>query len=604
MDFNKLKLKFEPKEEEDKWASLKTKFEPTEKPIEKLIEKPTESIINFESLKAKFEPTIDDITTPAPKPTKPPLGADKVVSGAVVPPKPVQKLGLGEGISVIGGTIKQLPQQIKAAVLQVTQGAKGASVANKDWADEYIKTATEEQAKFAQETIDKYGDISFLGIKLSDIANMPQSIAFSLTSMGAGLAVGVPTALVPIPGSRILAWGAGTYASGKAAYEMSAYQIMQIYLDAKNEEKMAISKQGLTLEEENNLKQGFNNLAKQYALWEAIPEAISNLAFVGLLTAPLTKMVGKTIAGKIVNKLAAMYGEELLTETITEIGQKGVMGKAGLPGGGEVDWKSPTEWVEAFKAVAPQTFLLTTIMGGTGTLAINTSKVVKSFNKEAKDSPVKEKLKEKIENKEVLQEAVKEEPTPTTEKVAEVEPILPVTGKGKVSKIAKSIEEKSIEQGLTKGFGHLAEYTPIVIREQAKRASDLINTNIDEARRIIRGEKPLPEGLKGTALITAMEEHIKNTANGELASELASSPLVSGTSAAAQELRLAAERDPASPVKAIEDINKELQKTAERKLPGKILGKAKTDTVSKIKNNIKNANTAYSWKTFIESIRC
>ena len=206
--------------------------------------------------------------------------------------------------------------------------------------------------------------------------------------------------------------------------------------------------------------------------------------------------------------------------------------------------------------------------------------------------------KEQIISKDFYTQAV-------TEKPAVVEaPAPPVTGKGKVSKIAGSINVKSIEQGLTKGFGHLAEYTPIVIKEQAQKATDLINTNIDEARRVIRGEKPLPEGLKGTALITAMEERVKKTADGELASELASSPLVSGTSAAAQELRLAAERDPESPVKAIADINKLLDESAKKRRPGKILNQAKTNLISKIKSEIKNANTNQSWQQFIESIRC
>ncbi|MFH1563933.1 MAG: hypothetical protein ABIF11_11055 [Nitrospirota bacterium] len=751
---------------------------------------------------------VDDVTTPAPISLKGSVGGLGIsAKGGVTLPEPKQEpfdwvesqryhpekiSGIGKGISVFGGAITKLPKQIKAAVLQLTQkggGAKGASVANKDWADKYIKSVQEEQEVFVDEMISKYGDISVLpGIKISDIAQMPQSMAFSATSMGAGLAVGVPTALIPLPGSRILAWGLGTIASGKAAYEMSAYQIMQTYLDVKNEEKMASTGQELTLEEENNLKQGFNNLAKQYALWEAIPEAISNLAFASILTAPLTKMVGKSIAGKIVEKLAGMYGEELLTETITQMGQKGVMKKVGLPGGEKVDWTSPTDWVKSFKEVAPQTFLLTTVMAGTGTLAINTSKVVKSLNNEVKDNVIKEKLIEKIEDKTSLKEAVTEKPA-VVEAVAGVKVIyhvttgvkgvglgsldpegksktvsfttdkniakniqdtlilktkiakgdlgyqelrniiegkypdgiglfdeafqqlesyykddlyknpkyileglqrfevfyenknpdftqvwvispdklkdidiknikikeanskegaipwgegkrvegyekealgeprlkeirylpediiwkapvagkataVPATGEGKVSKIAASIEAKSIEQGLTKGYGHLAEYTPIVIKEQAQKATDLINNNIDEARKIIRGETPLPEGLKGTALITAMEEHIKKTADGELASELASSPLVSGTSAAAQELRLAAERDPESPVKAIADINKLLNETIKKRYPGQILNKAKTNLINNIKNEIKKANSSQSWQQFILSIRC
>jgi len=209
------------------------------------------------------------------------------------------------------------------------------------------------------------------------------------------------------------------------------------------------------------------------------------------------------------------------------------------------------------------------------------------------------------EQKEIVTpEAVTEKPAVVAPVIEKAIPALPITGKGKVSKIAGSIEAKSIEQGLTKGYGHLAEYTPIVIKEQAQKASDLINSNIDEVRKIIRGEAPLPEGLKGTALITAMEEHIKKTADGELASELANSPLVSGTSAAAQELRLAAERDPESPVKAIADVNKLLEERAKKRYPKQILAKAKENVTNSIKNEIKKANTSQSWQQFILSIRC
>jgi len=742
------------------------------------------------------------------------------------------------GTGILAQSIAKIPQQVKAAVLQATQGSSGASVVNKDKADKYIAQAQVEQQKFVQEAVKKYGDINVLpGIKISDVASMPQSMAFSATSMGAGLATGVPIALLPVPGSRVAAYLAGTTASGVAAYKISTYQIMQSYLDVKNGEKLTTTGQGLTQEEEDSLKKGFNNLATQYGLWEAVPEALSNLAFVSILTAPLTKMIGKNIAGKVLNKVAGIYGEELLTETITQMGQANIEVKGGISEQPLREWTSPEDWVQSFKEVAPQTFLLTTVMGGAGTLVINTSKVVKSLKNEVKDGKVKEELIKKVENKETLQEAVlktpkelkqeveqeqfkkeiskgayKEKPVSvtkegaTTEEKAEVgelkepwqmtreeygkkrkvskqkeftgaanlilrepntdttmflygkekligenlnfhtyitpkgefkgkknkfivnkwqkddgtirytvhglndkgnpyktvssavqfkiennkptimtiassdkrlgladkllnevkkdygdyistgsisqsglrllhknniskalaegkpvptevladypdlkttptapvskkeivepTPPLPTTGKGKVSKIAGSIETKSIEAGLTKGFGHLAEYTPIVIKEQAEKASNLINTDINEVRRIIRGDKPLPGGLKGTALITAMEEHIKKTADGTLASELANSPLVSGTSAAAQELRLAAERDPESPVKAIQDINKILGETVKKRYPGKILNKVKDATIGKIKDTISKANTKYSWEAFIRSIEC
>lgn len=130
------------------------------------------------------------------------------------------------------------------------------------------------------------------------------------------------------------------------------------------------------------------------------------------------------------------------------------------------------------------------------------------------------------------------------------------TGETKVSKIGKSIELKAIEEKLTHGFSEIAEYSPITIKDQAKKSTDLINSDIDKTRRIIRGEEELPEGLKGTALITAMEERIKANPDAEMAYELANSFLVSSTSSAAQELRLAAERDPDSAMAKLQEILK------------------------------------------------
>jgi hypothetical protein len=92
---------------------------------------------------------------------------------------------------------------------------------------------------------------------------------------------------------RVAAWVAGTAASGAAAYNMATYQIMQQYLELMNQEKITRTGQGLTLDEENQLKKDFDGKAREYGLWEAIPEALSNLAFGKILTAPLTKIVGR-----------------------------------------------------------------------------------------------------------------------------------------------------------------------------------------------------------------------------------------------------------------------------------------------------------------------
>lgn len=176
----------------------------------------------------------------------------------------------------------------------------------------------------------------------------------------------------------------------------------------------------------------------------------------------------------------------------------------------------------------------------------------------------------------------------------------------KQSKIGKSIEAKAIESKLTEGFKTTAGFDPITIKGQANMATDLINNHFDDARDIIKGNAPLPDGLRGTSVITAMEQYIKNNPNGDplLAEELANSHLVSATSAAAQEMRLMAERDPDSATAKFQEI-KNAREEAARKRYGKDLSKAKDRVVDDIKKEIKKATPRkQDWSSFIESIKC
>ena len=169
------------------------------------------------------------------------------------------------------------------------------------------------------------------------------------------------------------------------------------------------------------------------------------------------------------------------------------------------------------------------------------------------------------------------------------------------SKIAQSIERKAIKQGLTKSFADVAGYDKITIEEQSQKASELIS-DLETARKVIRGEQPLPNGLRGTALITAAEEYIKKTGDKQLAFELANSPLVSETSAAAQELRLAAEREPDSLAQKLTALRK-AKEEAVKKRTGKKASEAVKSEVKKIKEKIKKVDK-YDWDAFVSSIEC
>jgi len=171
------------------------------------------------------------------------------------------------------------------------------------------------------------------------------------------------------------------------------------------------------------------------------------------------------------------------------------------------------------------------------------------------------------------------------------------------SKIAKSIERKAIEEELTKGFENLAGYDKITIKDQAARAARVLK-DIERTRRIIRGEEPLPEGLRGTALIAATEARIKATGDGKLAYELANSPLVSRTSLAAQELRLAAERVPDSLTVRMREL-KDLREASIKKRTGKSVDESVKLEVKKIKAETQKKNpTKQDWSSFIKSIEC
>lgn len=171
------------------------------------------------------------------------------------------------------------------------------------------------------------------------------------------------------------------------------------------------------------------------------------------------------------------------------------------------------------------------------------------------------------------------------------------------SRIAKSIERKAIEDELTKGFENLAGYDKITIKDQAARAAKVLK-DIERTRRIIRGEEPLPEGLRGTALITATEARIKATGDAKLAYELANSPLVSRTSLAAQELRLAAERVPDSLTVRMREL-KDLREATLKKRTGKSVDDAVKTEVSRMKVEVKKkAPTKQDWGSFIKSIEC
>jgi len=187
-----------------------------------------------------------------------------------------------------------------------------------------------------------------------------------------------------------------------------------------------------------------------------------------------------------------------------------------------------------------------------------------------------------------------------------IKEIKPETPTGKVSGIAKSIEAKAIEQGLTdKGFDKLAEYNPAIIKEQSKIMSDIMDRDIEMAKRISTGKESLPKELKGATALSAMEDYAMETRDGQLALDLANSPIASEISTAGQTLRLTVERTPDSATAKIREIVKEREKVVEKKLKGKTADKTKSEIKKGLQDKITKAKPSkYDWNAFVDSITC
>jgi len=298
------------------------------------------------------------------------------------------------GMKVLGESLLRVPKSTASSVLQASLGAEGASVTDSGWSNKVIDKISKGDQTYLQDIENKYKNKTFLPgipIKITDIAQLPQNIGFSLTSMGAGLATGAPIAAIPVPGAQAAGFITGGAASGKVAYEMATYSIMQSYLEAKNEEQIQKTGKPITKNKEIALKKHFDSQAKKYGLWEAIPEAVSNVALVGL-AAPLGKMIGKGLAGKVIGRVAGIYGEELATETITQKGQAPIEESAGLRKKGQGN----LTWYEALKEVAPQTFLLSTLMAGSGAIGGYSKEVIQNSLK--KEIGENQELSQKINN--------------------------------------------------------------------------------------------------------------------------------------------------------------------------------------------------------------
>jgi hypothetical protein len=173
------------------------------------------------------------------------------------------------------------------------------------------------------------------------------------------------------------------------------------------------------------------------------------------------------------------------------------------------------------------------------------------------------------------------------------------TGPTRTRGLAAGVESKAVEAGLTARLGDLPEYRQLNMADQAAKATSLLQENPELARRVALGETPAPEGLHPEAAFVAVEN--KAIAEGDVATirDLASSKLTEQATTMGQRIRTLGERDPNSPVSAIQAVE-------EARGGGKDVGKAVNDAVAELKAHIEKGATIdeSAWTKFIDSIRC
>ena len=240
-------------------------------------------------------------------------------------------LAIGEGLTMLPGGI----------VDTVRDTWHGGDI---DVTDTEAMREREERARQQAAYVQKYQGKAFDGV-----ADAMISMPYSLATMGASLGAGIPATMAAGP---VVGGATGMAASGAVAYRASKQNFMENMLA----ETTKMLGRTPTQDEWDRIAQEFDSEATQYGLWEAGPEALSNL-FMAKLLGPLGKRVFSGGIGNAAKRVAGLYGEEMATETITQMGQGSIEADLGLRD------EAPGV-LQALGEVAPATFWQTTLMAG------------------------------------------------------------------------------------------------------------------------------------------------------------------------------------------------------------------------------------------------
>lgn len=247
---------------------------------------------------------------------------------------PIQ--ALAEGAGIVGKQLPNVPSAVANATLRAVRGGD-ISADGSTMMDRAVSATNVPQ--------EEYQDPNYQSLNGID-----QSLGFSVSNMLPSIAAGAAGNVVS-PG---VGTAAGFATSGTIAYRASKDQFLD---DVK---KKAETEKGskLTEKEWDTLKDSSEAAAIKYGAWEAIPEALSNVIALKMISHPL---VGATRAARIADAAKRLGKEQIaeqVTETATTLGQNEAERDVGLS-------NEKMSVADAFRQQAIQTALVSGIQGGT-----------------------------------------------------------------------------------------------------------------------------------------------------------------------------------------------------------------------------------------------
>ena len=181
--------------------------------------------------------------------------------------------------------------------------------------------------------------------------------------------------------------------------------------------------------------------------------------------------------------------------------------------------------------------------------------------------------------------------------------IRPVAGTGETQTrtLSEGVEAKAIESKLTETFGDLPEYHQLSMADQAAKAAGFIAAHPDDAKAVALGQKQPPKGVLPESIFVAVEKQAILEGDVETLRQLATeSKLTTAATTMGQRIRTLRERDPTSPVGAIQEVQAARQAALEQRN-----ATATQDTVKEIRATMRrSAPTRDAWASFIETITC